>query len=54
MLKIAVFGFGNLGRYVVEAIEAAGDMELCGVVMRAQSLTKPQVSVPVVDDVSKL
>jgi len=54
MLKIAVFGFGNLGRYVVDAIETAGDMELCGVVMRAQSLTKPQVSVPVVDDVSKL
>jgi len=54
MLKIAVFGYGNLGKYVVDAIETAGDMELCGVVMRAQSLTKPQVSVPVVDDVSKL
>jgi len=54
MLKIAVFGYGNLGRYVADAIETAGDMELCGIVMRAQSLTKPQVSVPVVDDVSKL
>lgn len=54
MLKIAVFGYGNLGKYVVEAIEAAEDMELVGIVMRAQSLRKPQVAVPVVDDVGKL
>jgi len=54
MLKIAVFGYGNLGKYVVEAIEAAGDMELCGIVMRTQSLGKPQIAVQVVDDVSKL
>jgi len=54
MLKIAVFGYGNLGKYVVEAIDAAKDMELCGIVMRTESLSKPKVTVPVVDDVSKL
>ena len=54
MLKIAIVGYGNIGKAVEEAIEAAKDMELCGVIMRAQSLNKPQVSVPVVDDVSKL
>ena len=54
MLKIAIAGYGNIGKAVEEAIDAANDMELCGVVMRAQSLNKPQVSVPVVDNVSKL
>jgi len=54
MLKIAIVGYGNIGKAVVEAIEVAKDMQLCGVVMRAQSLNKPQVSVPVVDDIGKL
>jgi len=54
MLKIAIVGFGNIGKSVMEAIDAASDMELCGVIMRTQSLHKPQVSVPAVDDVSKL
>ena len=54
MLKIAIVGYGNIGKAVMEAVDAARDMELCGVVMRTQSLNKPQVSVPVVDDLSKL
>ena len=54
MLKIAIVGYGNIGKAVEEAVEAAKDMELCGVLMRTQSLNKPQVSVPVVDDVGKL
>lgn len=37
-LKIAVIGYGNIGRYVVEAVEAAEDMQLTGVVRRAASL----------------
>lgn len=37
-LKIAVVGYGNIGRYVVEAVDAAADMELVGVVRRAVSL----------------
>ncbi|MCL2433805.1 MAG: diaminopimelate dehydrogenase [Clostridia bacterium] len=56
MLKVAVFGYGNTGKAAVEAIDAAGDMELCGIVMRAQSVNKPRgfVTVPVVDDIRKL
>jgi len=54
MLKIAIVGYGNIGKAVVEAIDAAQDMELCGVIMRTQSLNKPQVSVPVVDNIAKL
>lgn len=37
-LKVAVVGYGNIGRYVVEAVEAAADMQLVGVVRRASSL----------------
>ena len=54
MLKVAVVGYGNIGKAVIEAVEAAKDMELCGIIMRAQSLGKPKVSIPVVDDLSKL
>ncbi|MCL2588692.1 MAG: Gfo/Idh/MocA family oxidoreductase, partial [Oscillospiraceae bacterium] len=54
MLKVAIVGYGNIGKAVVEAIEAAKDMEFVGLVMRPQSLNKPQVSVPVVDDLAKL
>ena len=55
MLKVAIFGYGNLGKAVIHAIEAASDMELCGIIMRASSKSKPQdVSVAVVDDITKL
>ena len=54
MLNIAIVGYGNIGKAVMEAIEAAEDMQLSGIVMRAASLNKPQVTVPVVDDITKL
>ncbi|MCL2843615.1 MAG: diaminopimelate dehydrogenase [Oscillospiraceae bacterium] len=54
MLNIAIVGYGNIGKAVMDAVETAGDMALCGIVMRKQSLNKPQVSVPVVDDITKL
>lgn len=34
MIKAAIVGYGNIGRYVLEAIEAAGDIECVGVVRR--------------------
>ena len=37
MLKIALVGYGNIGRYALKALEAAGDMECCGVVRRSGS-----------------
>ena len=35
--KVAVVGYGNIGRYAVQAIQAAPDMELVGVVRRPSS-----------------
>ncbi len=34
MLRAAIIGYGNIGKYTLEAIEAAPDMELAGVVRR--------------------
>jgi len=52
-LKVAVVGYGNIGKYAVEAVKAAVDMELVGVVRR-QADAIAGVNVPVVDDISKL
>ncbi len=38
-LRIAVIGYGNVGRFTVEAVNASTDMELAGVVRRKESLT---------------
>ncbi len=37
MIKIAIVGYGNIGRYAVEAVRAADDMELVGIVRRPGS-----------------
>lgn len=34
-IRIAVVGFGNIGRYAIEAIEASQDCELVGIVRRS-------------------
>lgn len=34
-IRVAVVGYGNIGRYAVEAVLAAPDMELAGIVRRA-------------------
>jgi len=41
-LRIAVVGYGNIGRYAVEAVQAAPDMELAGIVRRSASLSKEE------------
>mgnify|MGYP001175450514 FL=1 len=38
MIKTAIIGYGNIGRYAVQAVQAAPDMKLVGVVRRASSL----------------
>lgn len=38
-IRAAVVGYGNIGKYVVEALEAAADFEIAGIVRRASSLT---------------
>lgn len=37
-IKVSVHGLGNIGRYVIEAIEVSPDMECIGVVRRASSI----------------
>lgn len=38
--QVAVVGYGNIGKYAVQAIQAAPDMELAGVVRRPSSAGK--------------
>lgn len=37
MIKIAIVGYGNIGRYAIDSIQSAPDMELVGIVRRAGS-----------------
>ena len=49
-------GYGNIGRYALEAIEAAPDMEVAGVVRRAGAANKPAelAAYEVVSDIAEL
>ncbi|MCU0792979.1 MAG: diaminopimelate dehydrogenase [Opitutaceae bacterium] len=55
-LRIAVVGYGNIGRSAVEAVQAAPDMELAGVIRRsAGGQVPPELAgIAIVDDVAKL
>lgn len=54
--KVAVVGYGNVGRYAVEAIQASPDFELAGVVRRSRGQKQPPelTGVPVVADIKEL
>lgn len=55
-IRAAVVGYGNIGRYTVESLEAAPDIEIAGVVRRQGDKDKPLELTPyeVVDDITKL
>ena len=56
-IRVAVVGYGNIGKYAVEAVCEAPDMELAGVVRRKSSVNKVAAElagVAVVDDVKEL
>ena len=54
-IRAAVVGYGNIGKYVVEALEAAADFEIAGIVRRASSVATAQNSkYPVVSDLAQL
>lgn len=54
-IRAAVVGYGNIGKYVVEALEAAADFEIAGIVRRASSVATAQDSkYPVVSDLAQL
>lgn len=56
MIKAAIVGYGNIGKAVLEALHAADDFEIVGVVRRTVSTAHaPELSgLEVVDDIAKL
>ena len=54
-IRAAVVGYGNIGKYVVEALEAAADFEIAGIVRRASSVaTAGESEYPVVSSLEEL
>lgn len=54
-IKAAVIGYGNVGRFVLEALEAAPDFEIAGIVRRDAANVPAEIAqYKVVDDISKL
>lgn len=55
-IKVAIVGYGNIGKYALEAIQASPDMECVGVVRRNGALNKPVelADIPVVKNISEL
>ena len=55
-IRAAVVGYGNIGRFAVEALEAAEDFEIAGIVRRKGSDEKPLELTPyeVVSDIREL
>lgn len=55
-IRAAVVGYGNIGRYAVQALEAASDFEIAGVVRRNGAENKPSelAQYEVVKDIKEL
>ncbi|MCI6551794.1 MAG: diaminopimelate dehydrogenase [Prevotella sp.] len=55
-IRAAVVGYGNIGHYAIEALEAAPDFEIAGVVRRQGDTDKPLelTPYPVVKDITEL
>lgn len=54
-IRAAIVGYGNIGKYVLEALEAAPDFEVAGVVRRNPNDVPAELKNYVVtDDITKL
>ena len=55
-IRAAVVGYGNIGKYTIQALEAAPDFEIAGVVRRNGAVDKPLELTPyeVVKDIKEL
>lgn len=55
-IRAAIVGYGNIGRYALQALEAAPDFEVAGVVRRSGANNKPAelANYPVVSDIRQL
>ena len=55
-IRAAVVGYGNIGKFTLEALEAAPDFEVAGIVRRNGDADKPAelADYPVVKDIKEL
>ena len=55
-IRAAVVGYGNIGKFTIEALEASADFEIAGVVRRHGADDKPAELAPyeVVKDIKEL
>ena len=55
-IRAAVVGYGNIGKYTIEALEASEDFEIAGVVRRNGAENKPAelAQYDVVKDIAEL
>ena len=55
-VRAAIVGYGNIGHYVLQALQAAPDFEIAGVVRRAGAENRPAElnDYPVVKDIEDL
>ena len=54
-IRVAIVGYGNIGKYVLEALQAAPDFEVAGVVRRNPNDIPAELQAyPVVDHISKM
>ncbi len=55
-IRAAVVGYGNIGRYTVEALQAAPDFEIAGIVRRNGAENRPQelAGLEIVKDIREL
>ena len=55
-IRAAVVGYGNIGKYTIQALEASEDFEIAGIVRRNGSADKPLELAPyqVVSDITEL
>jgi diaminopimelate dehydrogenase len=55
-IKVAIVGYGNIGQYALQAVEAAPDMECIGIVRRSGAENKPAelADYPVVKNIKEL
>ena len=55
-IKVAIVGYGNIGQYALQAVEAAPDMECVGIVRRSGAENKPAelADFPVVKNIKEL
>ncbi len=54
MIRVAIVGFGNIGRCVMESLLASSDFEIAGIVESNKDLVEKHIELPVVSDISEL